>query len=91
MQLGKRMRLTTVNFQSIKSSTTTAPTMVMGCLKTSLLTLASACCMLRVSLAIRDMRKPVCIRLKKSIEWRMTLAKSSLRTSFTTLLLTQFM
>ena len=56
MQIGNNTRLTMVNFQSINSSTTTAPMIVIGCLNTSLLTLARACCMLRVSLAIRDMR-----------------------------------
>ena len=76
MQIGKRIKLTSVNLQSIQSSATTAPTIVTGCLKMSLLTLESACCRLRVSLATRDMRKPVCIRLKKSIECRTIFANN---------------
>src|SRR5437764_955443 len=39
MQNGKRIKLTSVNLQSIQSSATTATTIVTGCLKTSLLTL----------------------------------------------------
>ena len=64
---------------------------VTGCLKTSLLTLERAVCIIRVSLVMRDMRKPERIRLKKSIEWLSILPKSWFRMSVSTLSLTQFM
>ena len=51
----------------------------------------SAACMPRVSLVMRDIRKPDCIRLKKSIEWCTILLKSWSRISVTTLLLTHCM
>ena len=70
-----------MNFQSIINSTVIAPIIVTGCLNTSLLTVVKAICMLRVSLAMRDIRKPARILLKKSIEWRTILEKSSLRMS----------
>ena len=65
--------------------------MVIGCLNKSLLMVESAVCMPRVSLVMRDIRKPECIRLKKSIEWCSILVKSSSRMSVRARLLTQFM
>ena len=62
-----------------------------GCLNRSLLMLESAVCIMRVSFVMRDMRKPDCILLKKSIEWLTILPKSWVRISVSTLLLTQFM
>ena len=53
-----------------------APMMVIGCLKTSLLTLVKAICMIRVSLVMRDIRNPDRILLKKSIELRTILLNS---------------
>ena len=67
------------------------PMIAIGCLKRSLLMLESAVCIMRVSLVICDMRKPDCILLKKSIDWRIILLKSWARMSVSTLLLTQFM
>ncbi len=64
---------------------------VIGCLNRSLLTVESAACIIRVSFVTRDMRKPECIRLKKSIDCRTIFEKSSLRMSVTTLLLTHAM
>ena len=65
--------------------------MVIGCLKTSLLTLVKAICMIRVSLVMRDIKNPDRILLKKSMEWRIILLKSWTRISETTLLLTHCM
>src|SRR5215831_7461760 len=87
-QVGKRISVTKVNFQSITSSTIIAPMMVIGCLKTSLLTLVKAICIMRVSLVIRDIRNPDRILLKKSIEWRNNLLNSGTRIAEITLLLT---
>jgi hypothetical protein len=90
-QVGKRISVITVNFQSITSSTLIAPTIVIGCLKRSLPTLVKAICMTRVSLVMRDIKNPDRILLKKSIEWRTILLNSWTRISETTLLLTHCM
>src|SRR5437870_441738 len=52
--------------------------MVIGCLKTSLPTLVKAICMTRVSLVMRDIKKPDRILLKKSMEWRTILLFSKM-------------
>ena len=62
--------------------------MAIGCLNKSLLMLARAVCIIRVSLVMRDIRKPDCILLKKSIEWLSILAKSWVRMSVNTFALT---
>ena len=69
----------------------TPPTIVIGCLNRSLLTVERAACMPRVSFVMREMRKPAGVLLKKSIECRAILLKSSVRMSVTTLLLTHCM
>src|SRR5438034_10321256 len=53
-QVGKRISVTSVNFQSIRSRTVIAPTIVIGCLKISLLTAVKAICTTRVSLVMRE-------------------------------------
>jgi hypothetical protein len=75
-QVGKRISVTRVNFQSIRKSTVIAPTIVIGCLKISLLTTVKAICTTRVSFVMREINKPERILLKKSIERRTILLKS---------------
>ena len=53
--------------------------------------LERAVCIMRVSFVIRDMRKPDCILLKKSIEWFSILPKSWVRMSVSTFVLTHVM
>ena len=67
-QLGKRINVTIVNFQSIHIRTAIPLMIAIGCLKRSLLTLERAVCIMRVLFVIWDMRKPDCILLKKSID-----------------------
>src|SRR5207249_9501573 len=90
MELGKRTSVARVNFQSMYRRTLTTKIIEIGCLKASLLTVLRAACIALVSLVMRDIRTPARIRLKKSIDWPAILAKSWLRMSVTTRLLTQF-
>src|SRR5438874_9771 len=90
-QVGKRTSVISVNFQSIRNRTLIAPTISTGCLRISLLTAVKAICTTRVSLVIREIKKPERILLKKSIERRTILLKSWPRMSVTTLLLTHCM
>jgi hypothetical protein len=75
-QVGKRTSVTTVNFQSMTKRTVIPPMTAIGCLKISLLTVVKAICIARVSLVMRDIKKPERILLKKSIEWRTILLNS---------------
>src|SRR5437867_11741694 len=86
--IGKRNSVTRVNFQSITRRTLIAPTIVIGCLKTSLTTVVKAICITRVLYVISDNKNPERDLLKKSIELRTILLKIWLRISATTLLLT---
>src|SRR5947208_15713479 len=73
--VGKRTSVTRVNFQSMRSRTPIAPMIVIGCLKISLLTAAKAISTTRVSLVIREIKKPERVLLKKSIERRSMMVK----------------